>query len=60
MFDSKKFIQDLNRFEVHNPHDMTMDEIRAMINDSKEDGDPLWCAVWNGFQCGCMKAGGHG
>jgi len=57
MFDSKKFIKELDEFELQNQYDITADEIQAIIKECGNDEDPLYLAVWNGFLCGCMKAG---
>ena len=57
MFDSKIFISTLDKFELKNLYDISSDEINAIIEDCKKDEDPLYLATYNGFLCGCMKAG---
>lgn len=57
MFDRENFIAELDRFELSNPHDISSEEIHAIMDYCKEDEDPLFVAVFNGFLCGCMKAG---
>ena len=57
MFDNKAFITQLYKFELDNIYDISSEEIRAIIEDSKTDEDPLYAATISGFLCGCMKAG---
>lgn len=57
MFNRKKFIEELDRFELTNDHDVSADEIQAIRDVCMEDEDPVYLAVTLGFQCGCLKAG---
>lgn len=57
MFTDKEFIDELDRFELINECDITLKEINAIVNACKNEEDPLYLAVFLGFQYGCMKAG---
>lgn len=57
MFNGKEFIDEIDRFEITNECDISMEEIHAIVNVCKNDEDPLHLAVFLGFQCGCLKAG---
>ena len=57
MFNDKAFINELDRFEITNECDISMDEIKAIVKVCKSEDDPLELAVFLGFQCGCLKAG---
>ena len=57
MFNSKNLIRKLDEFEVHNPYDISLEELNAIIDDCRKDEDPLLLATFHGFQLGCMKAG---
>lgn len=59
MFNRKKFISSLDSFEVENPHNISSEEIHAIMDECEKDGDSLYLAVCFGFQCGCMKAGAN-
>ena len=57
MFNEKSFIKELDRFELINKHDIDNEEIHAIIRHCETEEDPVYLAVFLGFQCGCMKAG---
>lgn len=57
MFNGKEFIDELDRFEIFNDFDISMEEIHTIVDVCKNEDDPLHLAVFLGFQCGCMKAG---
>lgn len=59
MFEKKKFISDLDVFEISNKFDISSEEMNAIMEVCMNDPYPVYLAVYMGFQCGCMKAGNH-
>ena len=59
MINRKKFIEELDRFEVINKFDVSEEELKAIVKVCANDADPIYLAAYLGFQCGCMKVGGQ-
>ena len=57
MIDKEKFFGALDKVELDRFHDLSAEEIHAIIDYCMNDEDPIYLAVWMGFLCGCMKAG---